>query len=58
MYVQIMNMTGWGLYNVNGTADVDSLEESVFVNIEDSTPMEGTTMYWLAPESYLGNRVN
>lgn len=53
-----MNMTGWGLMNVNGTAQLSSLEDTVFANIEDSTALEGSTMYWLAPESYLGNRVN
>lgn len=52
-----MNMTGWGLINVNGTAEVVTMDDLVVADIENGTALEGTTLYWVAPEMYLGNRV-
>lgn len=50
-------MTGWGLANVNGTADVMTINTTVVADIANSSTVDGPTFYWVAPDEYLGNRV-
>lgn len=52
-----MNMTGWGLTNVNGTVEIVTINTTVTADIEAVSALDGSTLYWLAPSTYLGNRV-
>ena len=53
-----MNMSAWGLTNVNGTAELVGMDGMVMGMLEEGAAIEGIAMYWVAPEDYVGNRVS